>query len=147
MTSAHGRALPAVEPEPGAATRVAAWSAFGLMLMLQRYLPGSFNYGDLILRGVLLLGVAIGYGTEGHPDFWITRWESAEPQREMHLAFQAPDVEAVRAFHATAVELGLDSLHEPRLWPEYHPGYYGAFVRDPDGNNVEAVFHRASPDA
>ena len=33
-------------------------------------------------------------------------------------------------------------LHEPRVWPEYHPGYYGAFVRDPDGNNVEAVCHR-----
>jgi fructose-1,6-bisphosphatase-3 len=35
-------------------------------------------------------------------------------------------------------------LHEPRLWPEYHPGYFGAFVRDPDGNNVEAVFHGAT---
>jgi catechol 2,3-dioxygenase-like lactoylglutathione lyase family enzyme len=76
------------------------------------------------------VGMAIGYGTEGHPDFWITRWEG----------------EAVRAFHAKALELGAESLHEPRLWPEYHPGYYGAFVRDPDGNNVEAVFHRAGPD-
>ena len=37
--------------------------------------------------------------------------------------------------------LGAEPLHEPRLWPEYHPNYYGAFVRDPDGNNVEAVFH------
>ena len=86
-------------------------------------------------------GVAVGYGTEGKPDFWISAWDGAEPQREMHVAFQAGDVEAVRAFHGRAVELGLESLHEPRLWPEYHPGYYGAFVRDPDGNNVEACCH------
>lgn len=39
--------------------------------------------------------------------------------------------------------LGYASLHAPRLWPEYHPGYFGAFVRDPDGNNVEAVCHHA----
>ncbi len=41
------------------------------------------------------------------------------------------------------VGLGAESLHAPRLWPEYHPGYFGAFVRDPDGNNVEAVCHHA----
>ena len=93
------------------------------------------------------VGPAIGYGTAGHPDFWITRWQGAEPHREMHCAFQADSVEAVQGFHAKALELGAESLHEPRLWPEYHPGYYGAFVRDPDGNNVEAVFHRARPDA
>jgi hypothetical protein len=49
----------------------------------------------------------------------------------------------VQVFYDTALRLGADSLHAPRLWPEYHPGYYGAFVRDPDGNNVEAVFHGA----
>jgi catechol 2,3-dioxygenase-like lactoylglutathione lyase family enzyme len=91
--------------------------------------------------------VAIGYGTEGHPAFWISRWDGPEPQREMHVAFRAQDADAVKVFHAKAVELGLESLHEPRLWPEYHPGYFGAFVRDPDGNNVEAVFHGAAPDA
>jgi len=93
------------------------------------------------------VGMAIGYGIAGHPDFWITRWQGGEPNREMHCAFRAESVEAVQAFHAKAVELGAESLHEPRLWPEYHPGYYGAFVRDPDGNNVEAVYHRARPDA
>ena len=93
------------------------------------------------------VGVAIGYGTEGHPDFWISAWQGSEPNREMHCAFRADSVEAVRAFHAKAVELGAESLHEPRLWPEYHPGYFGGFVRDPDGNNVEAVFHGAGPDA
>ena len=51
----------------------------------------------------------------------------------------------MRAFHEAAVGLGAESLHEPRLWPEYHPGYFGAFVRDPDGNNVEAVFTGSPP--
>jgi catechol 2,3-dioxygenase-like lactoylglutathione lyase family enzyme len=92
-------------------------------------------------------GDFIGYGSEGKPDFWIGRFDGQPPvQREMHLAFQAADAATVRAFHAAAVELGAESLHEPRMWPEYHEGYYGAFVRDPDGNNVEAVCHRASAD-
>ena len=86
--------------------------------------------------------VAVGYGTEGKPDFWISQFENMPPNREMHIAFTAADPEAVRAFHAAALELGAESLHEPRLWPEYHEGYFGAFVRDPDGNNVEAVCHR-----
>ncbi len=93
------------------------------------------------------VGVAIGYGTEGHPAFWISRWSGSAANREIHVAFLAADVDAVEAFHARAVGLGAESLHEPRLWPEYHPGYYGAFVRDPDGNNVEAVFHGALPPA
>ncbi|MGH3523484.1 MAG: hypothetical protein ACRDU4_11825 [Mycobacterium sp.] len=45
--------------------------------------------------------------------------------------------------YEAAVQLGAESLHVPRLWPEYHAGYFGAFVRDPDGNNVEAVCHGA----
>jgi predicted lactoylglutathione lyase len=52
-------------------------------------------------------------------------------------------VEQVQAFHTAATELGAETLHEPRLWPEYHEHYYGAFMRDPDGNNVEAVCHTA----
>jgi catechol 2,3-dioxygenase-like lactoylglutathione lyase family enzyme len=88
-------------------------------------------------------GQAIGYGTEGNPAFWISSWDGPEPNREIHVAFRAADAEHVRAFHEAAVALGAESLHEPRFWPEYHPGYYGAFVRDPDGNNVEAVCHTA----
>jgi catechol 2,3-dioxygenase-like lactoylglutathione lyase family enzyme len=61
--------------------------------------------------------------------------------REAHIAFTAADRATVDAFFAAAVGVGADVLHEPRLWPEYHPNYYGAFVRDPDGNNVEAVCH------
>ena len=90
--------------------------------------------------------VAVGYGRDGNPAFWISSFEGMGPNREMHLAFQAADAEHVRAFHAAAIELGAETLHAPRLWPEYHEHYYGAFVRDPDGNNVEAVCHDAGPD-
>jgi catechol 2,3-dioxygenase-like lactoylglutathione lyase family enzyme len=92
-------------------------------------------------------GVAIGYGKDGHPDFWIadiSAGDASGPNREVHIAFQASGTDAVEAFHAAALELGAESLHDPRLWPEYHPSYFGAFVRDPDGNNVEAVFHGAA---
>jgi catechol 2,3-dioxygenase-like lactoylglutathione lyase family enzyme len=92
-------------------------------------------------------GLAIGYGRDGHPDFWIGDGKDMGPNREIHVAFQAADSDAVTAFYDAALELGAESLHAPRLWPEYHPGYFGAFVRDPDGNNVEAVFHRASPES
>jgi catechol 2,3-dioxygenase-like lactoylglutathione lyase family enzyme len=93
--------------------------------------------------------VAIGYGRDGKPDFWIadmSAGDAAGPNREVHVAFDAADTDAVRAFYDAAVELGAESLHAPRLWPEYHPGYFGAFVRDPDGNNIEAVYHRAQPE-
>ena len=86
-------------------------------------------------------GVAIGYGKPGHPDFWIGEFNSGEGFRESHIAFGAPDRASVRAFFEAATALGAEVLHEPRLWPEYHDTYYGAFVRDPDGNNVEAVCH------
>lgn len=92
-------------------------------------------------------GVAIGYGSEGKPDFWIadaSAGEAGGPNREIHVAFHAADTVAVQAFYDAALKLGAESLHAPRLWPEYHPGYFGAFVRDPDGNNVEAVFHGAA---
>jgi catechol 2,3-dioxygenase-like lactoylglutathione lyase family enzyme len=89
-------------------------------------------------------GVAVGYGSDGKSDFWISTFEGVGPNREVHLAFTARDPAAVRAFFDAAVGLGAEVLHEPRVWPEYHPGYYGAFVRDPDGNNVEAVCHAAN---
>jgi catechol 2,3-dioxygenase-like lactoylglutathione lyase family enzyme len=91
---------------------------------------------------VMDFGHTIGYGTEGRPDFWIGAQATGTGFRESHLAFSAPDQAAVRAFFDTATALGSEVLHAPRAWPEYHPHYYGAFVRDPDGNNVEAVCHR-----
>jgi catechol 2,3-dioxygenase-like lactoylglutathione lyase family enzyme len=93
--------------------------------------------------------IAIGYGKDGKPDFWIADMSAGDatgPNREVHIAFEAAGIDAVKAFYDAALEQGAESLHAPRLWPEYHPGYFGAFVRDLDGNNVEAVFHGAQPD-
>jgi catechol 2,3-dioxygenase-like lactoylglutathione lyase family enzyme len=91
-------------------------------------------------RRVLDFGRVVGYGT-GFPDFWVGAATDAGPARQVHLAFTAPDRAAVDAFFAAAVGAGAEVLHAPRVWPEYHPAYYGAFVRDRDGNNVEAVCH------
>jgi catechol 2,3-dioxygenase-like lactoylglutathione lyase family enzyme len=90
-------------------------------------------------------GPAIGYGSAGKPDFWIEDGGDREVGAAIHFAFQAAGADEVQKFYDAATALGAESLHAPRLWPEYHPGYFGAFVRDPDGNNVEAVFHGASP--
>jgi catechol 2,3-dioxygenase-like lactoylglutathione lyase family enzyme len=59
-------------------------------------------------------------------------------------AFEAADREKVAEFRDAAVAAGAEVLHEPRLFPEYHEAYFRAFVRDPDGNNVEAVCHSPS---
>jgi catechol 2,3-dioxygenase-like lactoylglutathione lyase family enzyme len=95
--------------------------------------------GPLGGQRLMDFGSAMGYGTPPRPDFWIGQQTTGEGFRESHIAFQAPSRAAVRAFFAAAVAAGAEVLHEPRLWPEYHESYYGAFVRDPDGNNVEAV--------
>jgi len=110
-------------------------------------LPASAAFYDAVLaplggQRVLDFGEAIGYGVPPMPDFWLGRQATGEGFRESHLAFTAPDRAAVRAFFEAATARGAEVLHEPRLWPEYHATYYGAFVRDPDGNNVEAVCHQ-----
>jgi catechol 2,3-dioxygenase-like lactoylglutathione lyase family enzyme len=79
-------------------------------------------------------------GPDGKPSFWLGPANGPET-RELHLAFVAPDRAAVDAVHAAAVDAGVEVLHAPREWPEYHPGYYGVFLRDLDGHNVEAVHH------
>jgi catechol 2,3-dioxygenase-like lactoylglutathione lyase family enzyme len=86
-------------------------------------------------------GVAIGYGLLDHPNFWIGELADGV-NRPIHICFQAADRATVGAFFDAAVGTGAEVLHQPRLWPEYHEHYYGAFVRDPDGNNVEACCHR-----
>lgn len=105
--------------------------------------------GVLGHRRILEYDVAIGYGTT-EPDFWIGRQPeegpASGPNREIHVAFSASSADAVRAFFAAAVEHGAEVLHEPRHWPEYHDHYFGAFVRDLDGNNVEAVCHTVAPE-
>ena len=90
---------------------------------------------------VMRFGDVVGYGVGGRPTFWLGPLADDVQNRAVHIAFQASDRAAVRAWFDTAVAAGAEVLHEPRVWPEYHPSYYGAFVRDPDGNNVEAVCH------
>ena len=92
---------------------------------------------------IMDFGDVIGYGVPPRPDFWIGPQATGEGFRESHIAFTAPDRPSVRAFFDAAVAQGAEVLYEPRLWPEYHATYYGALVRDPDGNNVEAVCHQA----
>ena len=87
-------------------------------------------------------GEVIGYGVPPRPTFWIGPHQTGQGFRESHIAFVAESREAVDAFFEAAANHGAEVLHPPRVWPEYHPNYYGAFVRDPDGNNVEAVCHR-----
>ena len=91
-----------------------------------------FPAGDTIVVGLA--------DASGVPDFWLGPAGGAET-RELHVGFRAADRAAVDAVHDAAVAAGTEVLHAPREWPEYHPGYYAVFLRDPDGHNVEAVFH------
>jgi catechol 2,3-dioxygenase-like lactoylglutathione lyase family enzyme len=78
---------------------------------------------------------------EGKPDFWIREAEPVRPP--VHVAFASPDRETVDAFYEAAMAAGGRDNGPPGLRPDYHPNYYGAFVFDPDGNNIEAVCHQA----
>jgi catechol 2,3-dioxygenase-like lactoylglutathione lyase family enzyme len=80
-----------------------------------------------------------GFAIEGGGDFWIE--EGEPPAAPVHVAFAAADRATVDKFHRAAVEAGGRDNGAPGLRPHYHAGYYAAFVIDPDGNNVEAVFH------
>jgi catechol 2,3-dioxygenase-like lactoylglutathione lyase family enzyme len=82
---------------------------------------------------------AVGFGPPGSVDFFVTEGEPAAP---MHIAFAAPDRATVDAFHAAALAAGGRDNGAPGLRPRYHADYYGAYVLDPDGHNVEAVCHR-----
>ena len=105
----------------------------------------STSFYDAVLgvlghRRLMDFVVAVGYGTT-KPEFWVSTFEGIGPNREVHVAFSAESAEQVDAFHAAATAAGAETLHAPRLWPEYHVSYFAAFVRDPDGNNIEAVCH------
>ncbi len=105
----------------------------------------SAAFYDVVLaplgaRRLMDYGEAVGFGVDPKPDFWLGRC-TGDGFRESHIAFTANDRAAVRAFFDAAVAAGAEVLHEPRVWPEYHPNYYGAFVRDLEGNNIEACSH------
>jgi len=89
----------------------------------------------------------LGYGppgTEDRIEFWVLRpfnRERATNGNGWHVAFLAPSRQAVRDFHAKALAGGGRDEGAPGLRPDYHPHYYGAYVRDPDGNKLQAVCH------
>ena len=85
-------------------------------------------------------GTAIGFGKDMMPFFWIG--DNERVGEGTHIAFNAPNRAAVDAFYEAAIAAGGRDNGPPGLRPKYHPGYYGAFVLDPDGINVEAVTHR-----
>jgi catechol 2,3-dioxygenase-like lactoylglutathione lyase family enzyme len=86
-------------------------------------------------------GAVVGLcGPDSFPRLWLgTAVDTGV--RPVHVALIAPAREAVDAVFVAAKATGTEILHAPRNWPEYHPGYYAVFFRDPDGNNVEAVHH------
>ena len=79
------------------------------------------------------------FGRPGKPQLWIGAFGA--PPSGIHVALAAADRAQVRAFHAAALAAGGRDNGAPGLRPHYHANYYGAFVFDPDGNNVEAVCH------
>lgn len=87
-------------------------------------------------------GKAVGFVGSQPGSFWLAPAESNEA-RELHVAFRAQSREAVRQFHAAALSLGAEILYPPQVFPRYHPTYYAAFARDPDGHSIEAVCHGA----
>lgn len=102
-------------------------------------------------RALQPLGIAVvteypggaGFGRDGQPAFWLG--ESDKSPSSVHLAFSANSRAAVDAFHQAALAAGATDNGAPGVRADYHPDYYGAFVIDPDGNNVEAVCHLPEP--
>jgi len=85
-------------------------------------------------------GAAHGFGSDGKPYFWVG--DNERVGEGTHVAFEADTRAKVDAFYAAALAAGGRDNGAPGLRPHYHPNYYGAFVLDPDGINVEAVCHR-----
>jgi catechol 2,3-dioxygenase-like lactoylglutathione lyase family enzyme len=91
-------------------------------------------------RVILEFGEVVGMGKD-RPDFWLAQAEGTTAPS--HVAFRAASEQEVQRFHAAALAAGGRDNGEPGLRPQYHQNYYGAFALDPDGNNVEAVYHGA----
>jgi catechol 2,3-dioxygenase-like lactoylglutathione lyase family enzyme len=83
--------------------------------------------------------VVVGYGVPPKPDFWLAEGTPNDPR--IHIAFRAKNRAEVDAFYRAAIAAGGKDNGPPGPRPHYHEHYYGAFVLDPDGHNVEAVCH------
>jgi catechol 2,3-dioxygenase-like lactoylglutathione lyase family enzyme len=96
----------------------------------------TLGYSRMIARAT-----TIGFG-KTYPDFWINarpNMATPDPDSGVHICLRAPDAAAVDAFHAAVLQAGGKTDGPPGPRPEYTPGYYAAFVLDPDGNRIEAV--------
>ena len=96
----------------------------------------AIGYSKLVVRPT-----TIGFGKK-YPDFWLNERRTmtpADPDSGTHFCLRASSVEQVQAFHAAAIAGGGTSDGSPGPRPEYTAGYYAAFVRDPEGNKIEAV--------
>ena len=105
----------------------------------------AFYERALAPLGVTLLmefaGAAAGFGKSGRPSFFIEA--DGEPVRgRLHIALRADSRAQVDAFHAAAIEAGGTDNGAPGIRAMYHPNYYGGYVLDPDGNNIQAVCHQ-----
>ncbi len=83
-----------------------------------------------------------GFGVDGKPDLWVIA-KGKEAKFTTHICFRAENREQVDAFYEAAIKAGATDNGKPGLRPEYHENYYGAFVIDKDGNNIEAACHDA----
>ncbi|HEY0628878.1 MAG TPA: VOC family protein [Sphingomicrobium sp.] len=113
--------------------------------LVVRDLAASRRFYEAVLKPL-----EIPIGGEGDGYFWADELFVSSPDSDAaqgqltgrhHLAFQAASREAVDAFHQAALAAGGQDNGPPGERPQYHPGYYGAFALDPDGNNIEAVYH------
>jgi catechol 2,3-dioxygenase-like lactoylglutathione lyase family enzyme len=107
----------------------AALSPLGYTMLSE--IPKQFTEGRVVL----------GYGVAPKPDFWVAEGRPNEPR--LHIAFRAKDHAEVDKFYAAALAAGGKDNGPPGPRPHYHAHYYGAFVLDPDGHNIEAVCHTA----
>ena len=106
---------------------------------LKALAPLGYGIG-LELEGAVGFGAQRNTGDDPGGDFWIGAGEPQTPR--VHMAFRAASEEQVQEFYRAAIEAGGKDNGPPGERPHYHPGYYAAFVLDPDGHNIEAVFHR-----
>jgi len=97
---------------------------------------GAIGYARLRNRSA-----TVGFGKR-YPEFWLNHrpgMPPVAPDTGMHICVRAPDVDTVQRFYAAALAAGGTSDGEPGRRPEYSEGYYAAFIRDPEGNRIEAV--------
>ena len=116
-------------PQRSRAFYDAALAPLGYSVLME--IPKEFTSGKVVL----------GYGVAPKPDFWLA--EGTPNQPPIHIAFSAPSKQHVDEFYRAALAAGGKDNGPPGPRPHYHEKYYGAFVLDPDGHNIEAVFHGA----